>query len=64
MVLKELEKNTQIEELFGKIMMRFIMISMDLIQKDLMKMVITYMDLIEMAITYMDLIEMDLIKMD
>ena len=64
MVLKELEKNTQKEELFGKIMMRFIIISMDLIQKDLMKMVITYMDLIEMVITYMDLIEMDLIKMD
>ena len=54
MVLKELEKNTEKEELFGKIVMKFIMISMDLIQKDLIKMVITYMDLIEM----------DLIKMD
>ena len=64
MVLKELEKILKKEELFGKIMMRFIMIIMDLNQEDLIRMVITYMDLIEMVITYMDLIEMDLIKMD
>ena len=47
MVLKELEKNTQKEKLITKkMMMRICMISMDLIQKNLIKMVITYMDLI------------------
>ena len=52
MVLKELEKDTQKEKLVTKKqMMRICMISMDLIQKDLIKMVITYMDLTEMVIT-------------
>ena len=51
MVLKELEKNTQKEKLITKkMMMGIYMISMDLIQKDLIKMVITYMDLIKMVI--------------
>ena len=52
MVLKELEKNTQKEKLITKKMiMGTCMISMDLIQRDLIKMVMTYMDLIKMVIT-------------
>ena len=49
MVLKELEKNTQIEKLIGQIMiMIFFMINTDLMERDLIKMVIIYMDLIKM----------------
>ena len=41
MVLKELEKNTQkVKLITKKQMMRICMISMDLIQKDLIKMII------------------------
>ena len=56
MVLKELEKNTQKYKLITKKMiMRIFMIGMDLFQKNLIKVVITYMDLIKMVITWMDL---------
>ena len=48
MVLEELEKNIQKEELIIKSMMMALSISMDLIHKNLMKMVMTYMDLIKM----------------
>ena len=49
MVLKELEKNTQIGKLIGQIMiMIFFMINTDLMERDLIKMGIIYMDLIKM----------------
>ena len=49
MVLKELEKNIKKEKLIiVSMMMTLYMISMDLIHKNLIKMVMTYMDLIKM----------------
>ena len=48
MVLKELEKSIQKEKLIIKrMMMALYMISMDLIHKNLIKMVMTCMDLIK-----------------
>ena len=48
MVLKELKKISEKKKLIGEMMMVFYMISMGLIQLDLIKMVMIYMDLIKM----------------